>query len=234
MTRPDPLLISFSGIDGAGKSTQIQHLCDRLRDAGLRCQVYTFWDDAAVMRRVREAAGHAIFKGDRGIGTPEAPIRRRDKNVRSPLLTLVRLGMYVLDGLSLRHLVRRALRSGVDVVIVDRYIYDELVNLNLLSSAQCLYSRALMRIVPRPGLAFVLDADPLQARSRKPEYPLDFLRLCRESYLRLSELHGCMTVIPPRSLSSAKAAVVSAVLNRAGFDTSGDAAAEQATQPLAG
>jgi len=234
VTRHNPFLISFSGIDGAGKSTQIEHLCSRLRDAGLRCKVYTFWDDAAVLRRMREAAGHAIFKGDRGIGTPEAPIRRRDKNVRSPLMTLVRLGMYSLDALSLRRLIRRALRSGLDVVILDRYIYDELANLNLLNSAQRLYARLLMGIVPCPDVAFLLDADPVQACSRKPEYPLYFVRLCRESYLRLSELHGSMMVIPPRSLSSAETAVIAAVLGRAGLRTMVDEAGEQAARPLAG
>jgi thymidylate kinase len=234
VTRPKPLLITFSGIDGAGKSTQIQTLCDRLHEAGLRCRVYAFWDDVAVLRPLREAMGHAIFRGDRGVGKPEAPIRRRDKNVRSPLLTLIRLGMYVLDALSLRRFAGRALRSGVDVVIFDRYIFDELANLNLLSPTQCLYARSIMKIVPRPGVAFILDADPVRARSRKPEYPLTFLRLCRESYLRLSELHGGMMVIPPRSLSSATAAVVAAVLNRADWPILVDEPEEQEAHPLAG
>jgi thymidylate kinase len=178
--------------------------------------------------------GHAIFKGDRGVGKPEAPIRRRDKNVRSPLMTLIRLGMYALDALSLRHLARRALRSGADVVIFDRYIFDELANLNLLSLSQCLYARSIMKIVPRPSVAFVLDADPIQARSRKPEYPLSFLRLCRESYMRLSELHGGMTIVPPRSLSSATAAVVAAVLDGAGLRALDDETEEQEVRPLAG
>lgn len=210
-----PRLVSFSGIDGAGKSTQIGNLQARLQDAGLRVQLITFWDDVATLKRLREEAGHKVFQGDKGVGTPEAPIERRDKNVRSPLMTLVRLGIYFLDALSLRRIARRALRSGADVVIFDRYLYDELANLNLGNAAIHAYIRALMALVPRPNPGFVLDANPEEARARKPEYPLDFLHLCRNSYLRLSALLGDITVIPPLPLDAAKREVVRAVLGSA-------------------
>lgn len=200
-------LVSFSGIDGAGKSTQIDNLCARLREAGLQIQLLTFWDDVATLKSIREGAGHKIFGGDKGVGSPEAPIHRRDKNVRSPMMTLVRMGMYFLDALSLRRVARRALRSGVDVVVFDRYLYDELANLNFNRRAIRMYLRFLARLVPRPDVSFVLDADPVQAHKRKPEYPLDFLFENRSAYLRLSELLG-MTVIPPMPIEEAKQAVV--------------------------
>ncbi|HEX4065039.1 MAG TPA: thymidylate kinase [Acidobacteriaceae bacterium] len=199
-----PRLISFSGIDGAGKSTQIAHLQGVFEAAGQRVKIVTFWDDVAVLKRLREDAGHRVFRGDKGIGTPEAPIERRDKNVRSPAMTLIRLGMYCLDAISLRRIARRALHSGADVVIFDRYLYDELANLNLSSRAMCAYVRALARLVPRPDPALILDADPVAARARKPEYPLDFLHLCRNSYLRLSEILGGLAIIAPAPVPAVK------------------------------
>jgi thymidylate kinase len=210
------LLISFSGIDGAGKSTQIDNVCRRLDQEGLTWRLLTFWDDAARLKSVREGAGHRIFGGDPGVGSPEKPIERRDKNVRSPLMTLVRLGLYSLDALSLRRVARRALRSGVDVVIFDRYIFDELANLDLANPLSRLYVRAIARLVPRPQLAMILDANPAQAHARKPEYPLPFLLENRNAYLRLSEFLGRMTVIPPMPLEQAKAEVARRVL-RASF-----------------
>lgn len=207
MQSSTPFLISFSGIDGAGKSTQIDNLCARLREAGLTVRLLTFWDDAATLKRVREGAGHKIFGGDKGVGSPDKPIHRRDKNVRSPAMTIVRLGLYFLDALSLSRLARRALRSGSDVIVFDRFLYDELANLDFGRTAVRLYVRALLALVPRPRLAFVLDADPIQAHTRKPEYPLDFLFENRNAYLRLSRLLGTMTVIPPLPLDQAKNAV---------------------------
>jgi thymidylate kinase len=210
--RNPPLLVSFSGIDGAGKSTQIANLCAFLRGAGLRVDIITFWDDVATLKSVREGAGHKIFKGDKGVGSPNAPIERRDKNVRSPLMTVIRLGLYVLDALSLRRATRRALRSGADVVIFDRYIYDELANLDLGNPVMRGYLRALMMLARQPEASFILDADPQQARARKPEYPLEFLHENRNAYLQLSRFLDGMTVIPPLPLPKAKTAVVRHVL----------------------
>ncbi len=206
------LLISFSGVDGAGKTTQIDNVCRQLEQQGLAFRLLTFWDDAACLKSAREGAGHRIFGGDQGVGSPERPIERRDKNVRSPLMTLVRLVLYTLDALSLRSVARRALLSGVDVVVFDRYIYDELANLDLRNLPARLFSRAVARLVPRPQLALVLDADPEEAHKRKPEYPLPFLIENRNAYLRLAEFLGRMTVIPPMPLKQAKDEVARRVL----------------------
>ena len=211
LKRPRARLISFSGIDGAGKSTQIANLCASLHAAGLEVHLITFWDDVATLKSLREGVGHKVFKGDKGVGTPEAPIRRRDKNVRSPWMTLLRMAFYLFDALSLRKTAQAALRSQADVVIFDRYLYDELANLNLANPATRLYVRGLIKLAPRPDISFVLDADPEHAFARKPEYPLDFLHSNRNSYLKLSQVLGGMTVIPPMPIDEAKAEVVRCV-----------------------
>ncbi len=190
-------MVSFSGIDGAGKSTQIETLRSRVQEAGLRVMLITFWDDVARLTRVREVSGHTLFGGDKGVGSPDAPIVRRDKNVRSRLMTGVRLGLYFLDAVWLRIVIRKALRTPADLVICDRYIYDELANLELRTPAARIYVRLIMKLVPRPHVSYLLDADPAQAFARKPEYPLEFLYSSRASYLALSDLVGGMTVIAP-------------------------------------
>ena len=202
------VLVSFSGIDGAGKSTQIEALCDRCKEAGLQVRQVRFWDDIARLTRLREESGHRLFGGDRGVGSPTAPINRRDKNVTSWPMTCVRLFIYFVDALSTRRAAKMALRSSADLVIFDRYTYDELANLTLSNPALRLYVRFIMKLVPRPHISYILDADPMKARMRKPEYPIDFLHTNRRSYLALSDLIGGMTVIPPMPIDAVKDAIL--------------------------
>ncbi len=90
---------------------------------------------------------------------------------------------------------------------MDRYIYDEWANLPLRSAVTRAYVRLQHAILPRPDIAYLLDADPEAAHARKPEYPLEFMHRCRAAYYRLAVLLGTITVIPPLELEQARQAV---------------------------
>ena len=201
------MIVSFSGIDGSGKSTQIESLCKRLEETGLQVRLITFWDEVATLKKIREGAGNKVFRGDEGVGTVEKPINRRDKNIQTPLMTIVRLLLYLLDAVSLRKVTKAALKSQADVVIFDRYLYDEFANLNLQNRAFRRYARWTMKLVPKSNVSFVLDGDPIEARARKPEYPLDFLQFNRVSFLTLGKIFSGITVIPPMPIDDVKAEI---------------------------
>lgn len=212
--RKRPLtIISFSGIDGAGKSTQIQALETWLIQSGLQVSNLSMWDDVVVCARWREFASRSAFGGDQGVGSPETPLERRDKNVTSGPLDLIRLGLYFADAVSLSLRVRRLRHAGnEDVIIFDRYIYDELANLPAKRSLARSMIRTILKIVPSPDLAFIVDVVPEVARSRKPEYPLEFLHRNRQAYLGMREFARNLVVIENSSVEETATKIRAVVL----------------------
>ncbi len=117
-------------------------------------------------------------------------------------MTAARFFLYFLDVLNVWRRVRSQRNGGADVVIFDRYIYDELANLPLQRAFTRRMISFLSRIIPKPDIAYVIDAEPLAARQRKPEYPLEFIRENREAYLTLSRLIKGIQVIGPLPVES--------------------------------
>ncbi|MFZ0806234.1 MAG: thymidylate kinase [Candidatus Sulfotelmatobacter sp.] len=206
-------IISFSGIDGAGKSTQIEALRSLLDAAGLRVSILTMWDNIVVGSRFRETASRRAFRGDQGIGSPDRPLHRRDKNVTAWPLTLMRVGFYLADALSLAgRIAHLRSRSDDDVVIFDRFLYDELANLPLTRRWARGFASLLIRVLPKIDLAFVVDAQPDTAHARKPEYPLEFVRRNRQAYLAVCEIAGDICVVEAGSTDEMQSAIRAQVL----------------------
>jgi hypothetical protein len=182
----------------------------------LRVELLTFWDNIVAFPQLREFMSHHTFKGDQGVGTPQKPLHRRDKNVTSWPVTAVRFCFYLADAVSLCWKVRKVRTTAADVIIFDRYIYDELANLPLSSSVARAFAQMILKLTPQPDIAFVIDADPDAACARKPEYPLEFLRTNRAAYLALGRLTDGITVIEPLPIDAAAAKIRQTFLQRQG------------------
>jgi len=191
-----PLIVSFSGIDGAGKSTQIQKLREYLAAHGVAVKELTFWDNVVMFPRMRAGFSRRVLQSDGSIGSPEKPADRRDKNTQNAPLLLGRSVLHFFDVANLRRIVRKAKAENSGVVIFDRYIYDQLAALPMQTWWARAFARVLLRVAPKPDLSYVLDADPEVARARKPEYPLEFMRKYRSSYLELRKMANLQLIQP--------------------------------------
>jgi thymidylate kinase len=200
-------IVTFSGIDGAGKSTQITGFESWLHRSGLRTMIVTFWEDVAVLARFRERISRSVFRGEQGIGSPDKPVNRRDKNISSWPVTVARYFLYCADSIKLAVTVHRLKKAKTDFVIFDRYIYDELANLPLRRGPARTFAWLLMKLIPKPDIAYIIDADPVAARARKPEYPLEFLRRNREAYVTLANLDRDIKLVAPSSIKAVESKI---------------------------
>ena len=219
-----PIIVSFSGIDGAGKSTQISKLCDLLQGSGLQVKQLAFWDNVVAFPGLRAGFSHRFLDSESGIGAPEKPVKRNDKNVRSLPLTIGRSGLFFTDALNLRRRIRDVAREAPDVLVFDRFLYDQLATLPLENVVARRYANFLLDLVPKPDLPIILDAEPDEARRRKPEYPLDFLHRYRATYLTLSKLANLL-VIPPHDAENVHQTIARAFQFATGIGLTSTAAA---------
>jgi len=112
-----------------------------------------------------------------------------------------------MDALCLRRVVAAARKGGADIIVFDRYIYDQLAILPFEHPVARICIRFILGLVPAPDVAYLLDADPDAAIKRKPEYPVDFLRRYRLTYLRLQRAVG-LALIPPLTVDEVHEAIM--------------------------
>lgn len=176
-------IVTFSGIDGAGKTTQIESAVAHLTQLGFRVARIAFWDDVAVFSRFRAGVSLRVLQKNKTLKDHAA--LRNDKNVRLWYLTIVRGLFYLLDSLRLRNLLNRLRHEDSDFIIFDRYIYDQIVQVRARHWFARCYIRLLTSIAPVPDFGFIIDASPDEAFRRKPEYPLSFMHEYRQAFLGL-------------------------------------------------
>ena len=176
------MLITFSGLDGAGKSTLIEWLRDALERERHRVTVLHLEHNVGVyaaVRRLRDGVSR-LARSSRSPAPVTSPPNRPGaswlRRIRDTVIwsKVVRRVIYPLDVVVF--LCYRAYFEGLrgHILIMDRYFYDILVDVS--SERACGWIRWLKRITPTPMLPLLLDTGPEEAYARKREYSVEYLR----------------------------------------------------------
>lgn len=179
------MLITFSGLDGAGKSTLIEWLRTRLEAQGYPVSVFHMNEHVGLYAFLRTLRDHAIRRKPAprtvtGAAAPGSAVRRRRgvllRRARNAVVwnKPLRRWIYLLDlgvFLCYRLLIER-LRDRV--LIMDRYFYDTLVD--VADGRRWFWVRLLERITPTPTVPVFLDIGPEESFLRKGEYSVEYLR----------------------------------------------------------
>jgi thymidylate kinase len=200
---PPAYLISFSGLDGAGKSSQAEALRHTLEQLGwvvamqwVRLEWTTLWENRwlgiigwpartalGLLARIRRSQ-----EGGPGARLTPAAVRQRSGLVANAWVTVVALA----HASAQRRETRPHLRPGT-IVICDRYTLDAAAHLRFRYGESHSFRRQIglvRRLSPAPLRAYFIDVPAETAHARKAEqYSLDDLRrqalLYREEAPRL-------------------------------------------------
>lgn len=150
-------LVVFSGLDGAGKSTQIELLVRRLRDEGYKVgQIWArggYTPGMSLLKRLARRIRPGILP---------APGRSagRDQQFRSFRVRRLWLMLAILDLIIYYGLWVRLLKVAGRVVVSDRYVADTLIDFQLNFPQEHVEGwrlwRCLVLIAPPPDHTFVL------------------------------------------------------------------------------
>lgn len=150
------IFIVFEGIDGTGKSTQVDRLCDAL-----------------------QRAGETVVKSREPTDGPWGK-KVRDSAVTGRLPLAEELEAFVLDRREhLETLILPALARG-QIVVLDRYFYSTVAYQGARGGNPDDLLARMLEFVAVPDLVFLIDIDPTRAIARvregRAEIPNEFER----------------------------------------------------------
>jgi thymidylate kinase len=177
-------IISLSGLDGSGKSTQIELLKDYLKS-----QDKTFFYFHAVdfsignkmLKRGKKSPSIPLFqRGKPGTlpfekGEPERDLDKSVTKANWLQIQLRKIALFI-DVCRFKRLIKKL---NIDYIISDRYFYDSVVNILFLENRRRPTSTKMCaeKYVPKPDFAFYINVKPetIMQRERKPDQGLEYL-----------------------------------------------------------
>lgn len=152
------MLITFSGVDGSGKTTQIEWLARELTGRGHRVQ--TVWFRPGYSNELDTLRRWARRIVPRALPTREQA-EARERAFSRPGVRRTWFAMAWTDVLVQWGLKLRVLGRGGRVVLCDRYLDDAVIDLRLrfpeLRAATSALAGLVGRLLPEPDAAFLLS-----------------------------------------------------------------------------
>jgi thymidylate kinase len=182
-------LVCVIGLDGSGKTTHTNHLVKFLSEKGYSAKY--------VWAASKPFFSYFLFGLTRLLGYWKTsnkdaftdPLELASEPVREKLGLLVRILFFVDFNLRTITKIRLPLLLG-RIIVCDRYVYDIIMDLMYSDLYSFQWYSLLIRTVPKPDIAFFLDADAEVICSRRSNFSINTMRRKRKVYSRFAQIFG--------------------------------------------
>ena len=215
------LLISFSGIDGSGKTTVANRLQRALREKGFDTAYFYGHRQAWYARGRRPQLSLAIVFETlwENMGREFEELRRH------PGMKFIYDLANLVDYIPVNWRLARLLRPNT-VVVTDRYVPDVLAYLKAWGPMHDSVETLLLRMCPEADVSILFEVDPQEALRRKSDWTLARLERFVEKYSVLRRLFAMVAVDAHRTPEQVASEVMGALEDRLGLPRLGLPVAE--------
>ncbi|EKE11928.1 MAG: hypothetical protein ACD_14C00070G0004 [uncultured bacterium] len=204
-------IISISGLDGSGKSTQAKMLQDFLEKHNKKAYYFhavqfsvpqatkTFFKKHCLVCKLFKKCRIEPQSSSEKVSTDEKP-----GVTKAGFLAInLRKIAFIIDVLRFYFLKKKLTRKGYGFLVTDRYFYDTIVNIAYLQKRNT--PPRIEKYIPLADAAFYLKIQPesIMTRPRVPEQGLEYLKDKKRLYDMFSTLWNFQIIdgsLPPKEL----------------------------------
>ena len=189
------MIITFSGLDGSGKTTLIQHLEEYYLSNNIQFDSYSIYG---------ELSFYAYFRNLRSRKNSDAldEEKNKDKKIYKFFRNNNSKKFFLLFDIILLYFVKAYYKLRKRILIIDRYFFDFITE---VTDEIGPYQKLLLFLFPSADISFFIETDPQISFQRKGEYDVSTLKKRRKVYSKIFDLRPIDYFISNNNNSSRQA-----------------------------